>query len=192
MNHTVWFKQYVRKGPRRIINFADIRLSDQDAISFPKFFTINHDSILNRLNYEFLLDSTAIGFDISYKLYFKSRLDISTINSRYKNFSRPMIKYNFSNFKIELSAFTYHQNGKMIGTPVITSKLQYADFEKYFERPAVQMLPRQFEFCNKNMDMADNSICLFPEKNGSSKKRKKNTHGLVRRLKRLNSGRFLK
>ena len=102
-----------------------------------------------------------------------------------------MIKYNFSNFKIELSALTYHQNGKMIGTPVITSKLQYADFEKYFERQAVQMLPRQFEFGNKNMDMADNSICLYPEKIGSSKKRKKKTNGLVRRLKRLNSGRFL-
>lgn len=76
----------------------------------------------------------------------------------------------------------------MIGTPVITSKLQYADFEKYFERQAVQMLPRQFEFGNKNMDMADNSICLYPEKIGSSKKRKKKTNGLVRRLKRLNSG----
>ena len=103
-----------------------------------------------------------------------------------------MIKYNFSNFKIEPSAFTYHQNGKMIGFPEITPKLQYSDFQKYFERPVIQMVHPQFESGNQNMDMIENSIRLYPEKIGSSKKRKKKTHGLVRRFKKLNSGRFFK
>ena len=164
-----------------MIDCSDIRLSNQDAIIFPTLFTINHDSIQNRLNYEFLFDSTAICYQISYKLYFKSRLDISTINSRYLKFSRPMIKYNFSNFKIEQSAFTYHQNGKMIGTPVITSKLQYSDFEKYFEGPSMQMVPQDFKSGNKN---ADSDLYMFQEKIGSSKKRKQKTLGRVPRFKR--------
>ena len=160
-----------------------IRLSNQDAIIFPTLFTINHDSIQNRLNYEFLFDSTAIGYEISYKLYFKSRLDISTINSRYLNFSRPMINYNFSDFKIEPNAFTYHQNGKMIGTPVITSKLQYSDFEKYFERPSMQMIPQEFKSSNKNKDLGHSYRYFFQEKIGSSKKRKQKTHGRVPKFK---------
>ena len=164
-----------------MIDCSDIRLSNQDAIIFPTLFTINHDSLQNRLNYEFLFDSTAICYQISYKLYFKSRLDISTINSRYLKFSRPMIKYNFSNFKIEQSAFTYHQNGKMIGTPVITSKLQYSDFEKYFERHSMQMVPQDFKSGNKNVD---SDLYIFQEKIGSSKKRKQKIHGRVPRLKR--------
>ena len=176
-----------------MIDCSDIRLSNKDAIIFPTLFTINHDTIQNRLNYEFLFDSTAIGYEISYKLYFKSRLDISTINSRQLNFSRPMIKYNFSNFKIEPSAFTYHQNGKMIGTPVITSKLKYSDFEKYFERPSMQMVPHDFKSGNKKVDFGQSSVYLFQEKIGSSKKRKQKTHGRVPRFKRnfgLNLGEY--
>ena len=92
-----------------------------------------------------------------------------------------MIKYNFSNFKIEPSAFTYHKNGKMIGTPVITSKLQYLDFEKYFEGPSMQMVPQDFKSGNKN---ADSDLYMFQEKIGSSKKRKQKTLGRVPRFKR--------
>ena len=171
-----------------MIHCSDIRLPNKDPIIFPTLVTINHDSIQNRLNYEFLFDSTVPEYEITYKLYFKSRLDISTISSRYRIFFRPMIKYNFSNFKIEPSAFTYHQNGKMIGLPAITSKLQYSDFEKYFERPPMQMVPRKYESSNKKVNSGENSFYLIPEKIGSSKKRKQKAHGVVPRFKRLNFG----